>query len=299
MVVFSGATPSDKQIASQKYLKIRNKEIKEAINFLLANHTAYRGLTENADLLELIPADGILEELITDEGEDSTLIDSAFRDADRIDTAQRIHSSSGMFSLNQNNIAAATSVSIDTLMSSSDHQHFVRVTNSNQALNDWDRDYFGAAFPDLFPYGIGTPNSLRPTKVSLQQGLKHLLLLRDRRFAQHQYFTLVSFDMIAKKQGFKMLSLRMKKMPEVAVNAINVSVEQLCSLVQHQHDKSKALRLGRTVPNLPENLSSGPVQMLKAVEHCARYTFGTKEERMQMTRKVNAYIQVTIFVNFI
>jgi len=41
----------------------------------------------------------------------------------------------------------------------------------------------------LFCYGTGTPNSPRRVPVSLELGLRHLLLLSDRRFAQSAIFS--------------------------------------------------------------------------------------------------------------
>jgi hypothetical protein len=201
-----------------------------------------------------------------------------------------------MFSLNSNNIASNTDITLETVdvIEQSNvqyHKDHVRVINSNQGMNDHDPDFFGSAFPELFPYGVGSPNQHRPLPVSFELGLKHLLKLRDRRFAQHSCFPLIAFDMIARRKGNVMLSLRLKKIPEMAPNSVTVTKEELVGLLKYNHEKMRALKAGRTVPELPPSLASGPVNMLKAVEHCARHSYGTNEERVAMGHKVDAYCQ--------
>jgi hypothetical protein len=296
MVVFSGAKPADKINSREKFLLVRYKQVHDAIKFILANNTAYAGLTINEEELNQIPQQTYLEDLITDKGDESDLMQSALEDGDRVDNGQHVHSTIGMFSLDSNNVQGECNVSVQAIVNANSKttgQPHLRVTNSNVVLNDHDTEYFGAAFPDLFPYGIGSPNQPRPTKVSFEQGLKHLLCLRDRRFAQHHCFTLVAFDMMAKRKGSLMLSLRLRNNPDAALKSINVTQEQMLSLVQHQSDVRKARMCGRSVPPMPSSLNNGPVQMLKAIEHCSRYSYGTQEERLNMGRKVIAYVQVS------
>jgi hypothetical protein len=297
MVVFSGAKPIDKINSKEKFLLVRYQQIKDAVDFLLTNNVAYAGMTINEEELNNRVRLGYLEDLITDKEDDTDLIQSAFEDGDRVDNGQHIHSVSGMFSLDANNVQPQCQVSVATIVNANkpNSRTQVRVINSNQVLNDHDENFFSAAFPDLFPYGIGSPNNRRPTKVSFEQGLKHLLSLRDRRFAQHHCFTLVAFDLLARRKSSLMLSLRLKSHPDTAPKSINVTQEQMLGLVQYQSELRKARRCGSSIPSLPNHLKDGPVQMLKAIEHCSRYSYGTQEERQQMGRKVIAYVQVSKF----
>jgi hypothetical protein len=205
MVVFSGANSKDKEVAKDKFLLIRNAEISAGIKFLLENNTAYSDLSVDVEGLARIDASGHLNDLITDQGDEGDLIHSAAQDGDRVDNSNHIHSVSGMFSLNNNNVAPNTDVTLETVQliersQSETARENVRVINSNQGLNDHDPEFFGSAFPELFPYGIGSPNHERPVSVSFELGLRHLLKLRDRRFAQHHCFPLLAFDMMARRK---------------------------------------------------------------------------------------------------
>jgi hypothetical protein len=249
-------------------------------------------------MLAAIPSRQHLEELISDQGDDGVIIRSVNQDADRVDNGDHIHSVSGMFSLNDNNISPNTDVSLETIEDADSPaiREHLRVINSNQPLNDHDVEFFGSAFPELFCYGVGSPNQLRPTNVSFELGLRHLLKLRDRRFAQHHCFPLVAFDMIARRKGNTMLSLRLKHIPEMVPQSLTVTKEQLVNLLRYNREKTRALKSGRQIPPLPSSLETGPVNMLKAVEHCARHSYGTNEERVAMGHKVEAYCLVS-FLN--
>jgi hypothetical protein len=210
MVVFSGASDSDKQQAKDKYLKIRRQQMDAAIGVLLQSSAAYKGLQRNAGLIAAMHSELILEDLISDEGLQGTIITDALNDVERVEHGQNAETTSGMFNLmgnvNHNNIC---NVNIQPISPAGYSSNQCRVVNSNQIMNENDEYFYSSAFPDLFPYGIGTPNDQRRVKVSVEAGLRHLLKVRDRRFAQHPYFTLVAFDIIARRQGKNRLNLKL------------------------------------------------------------------------------------------
>jgi hypothetical protein len=65
-------------------------------------------------------------------------------------------------------------------------------------------------------------------------------------------------------------------------------------VLQHQHENRKSIRSGRGPIGFPAAINNSALRMLKSVENGGSHTFGTKEERMQMSRKISAYCQVTL-----
>jgi hypothetical protein len=291
MVVFSGATEADKQQAKDRYLKVRRECIQAAIDFLLKKSAAYQGLRKNIQAIADMTDDTILNDLVSDEGIDGNIINDALNDAERVEHANNAETTSGLFNLLPPEIR---NMSVQNIASTGHSANSCRVIHSNQILNENDQFFYSSAFPELFPYGIGTPNDDRRVKVSVEAGLGHLLRIHDRRFAQHPYFTLVAFDIIAKRQGKNRLVLNLKYSPSIALNSISVTSEQMHNVIKHQHENRKSIRSGRGPIPLPEAFSEGALKMLKSVENCGSHTFGTKEERMQMGKKINAYCQVRI-----
>ena len=77
------------------------------------------------------------------------------------------------------------------------------IPRSKQPANDFSNpELLPGLYPTLFPYGCGVPeDSSRPTKVSLNQHIRYLLALEDRRFEKHHSFMFVLFNMIQRRQA--------------------------------------------------------------------------------------------------
>ena len=59
------------------------------------------------------------------------------------------------------------------------------VPHSSTPLNEYNNpNLWLGAYPWLFPYGKGGPEVIRKVKVGLRAYMKHLLLLKDKKFAR-------------------------------------------------------------------------------------------------------------------
>ena len=119
-----------------------------------------------------------------------------------------------------------TRVSISELMSyvlvnlfdtSQEGRYAIR--HSMSAINDFGKNAnltgalnpLSAAFPILFPYGIGGIEAEWPIKVSLRDHTRWALQFYDRRFATHHSFLFVAFALIQKCEVMQSAQLQMRR----------------------------------------------------------------------------------------
>jgi hypothetical protein len=257
---------------------------------------AYKSTQKNKDLLDGMDDNVINEELVEDEGIDGNLIHKAYGDTDRVSdgvsgSSTSMESSSGLFHFSKASTKIPTTVEEVSCNSKSNLKH-LRVVNSNSYLQESDPSYYGSAFPHLFSFGIGTPNCERPVRVSVEEGLCHLLSISDRKFGKDDVFVLSGFDRIARMKAVSRMYLKLKLNASTAADAIEVTKEQMIALVQYNKEVKKSLRCGRKIPMLPDNLRSAN-RVLRSVENVASSTYGTEEERLEMKGIVHGYTQVS------
>ena len=109
--------------------------------------------------------------------------------------------SSGLFHFSIHNPKEPTCVE-EVCSNSNNHIRYLRVVSSNNYLNESDRLFYGSSFPHLFPYGIGSPNCERPVRMSVEEGLKYLLSISDRKFEQDDVFFPSSFDRVGRSKQY-------------------------------------------------------------------------------------------------
>ena len=296
MVVFSGANPIDKEVAKNMYVLIRRKECEKFAKHLLDKSTAYETTYPNKELLEQMKAMEMNENLVQDEGVDGNLIHMAYSDSDRVSdgfngSSTSIESSSGLFNLSKESANVPTTVEEVSCNSQSTIKHF-RVINSNFYIEESDVTYYGSAFPHLFPFGIGTPNCERPIRVSVEEGLKHLLSLSDRKFGKDDIFVLAGFDRVARCKAVSRMYIKLKSDPSSAADAVEVTKTQMLALINHNKEVKRALRSGRNCPQIPSDLKTAN-RVLRGVESVASSTYGTEEERLKMKSIIHGYTQVS------
>ena len=100
--------------------------------------------------------------------------------------------------------AVSRTTSLETSEEIGEEEEFVyMIPRSKQPANDFSNpELLPGLYPTLFPYGCGVPeDSSRPTKVSLNQHIRYLLSLEDRRFEKHHSFMFVLFNMIQRRAG--------------------------------------------------------------------------------------------------
>lgn len=287
MVLFSKASEKDKIDAKKKFTNVRGAKVESFQQWLIGHNNSYKNVTIDREVVRDLPEDGNLEELIEDEGDDGTLITAVSGDTDRVNTTamgigEAHESSSGMFTLHDGGVDHAPT---------KDNKPYVHVQNSQTIHKSSEPIYYGAAFPHLNPYGIGTPNCKRSTPVSLEAGLAHQLRMADRKYGQDTIYVLAGFNNLATKRAFRSLNVMIHSRPGTLSLASTITLQEMTALMHYNHNADVARRCGRGVPDIPQQLMSAN-RVLRSVESVASHGFGTKSEREDMTKSVVGYCQV-------
>ena len=294
-VVFSNASDQDIEHSKKKLVRVRKAKIDELASDVKRNNIAYANAKRLDSFIATLKDDTTLDHLC--EIDNQNLIQEVISDTNRVNSGFDesdscvVETSGGLFNLDP--VAPIDEDEADMPESSTPIDPELRrfkVTNSSTFLPGRDPIYYGAAFPDLFPFGRGTPNSKRPVPVSLEAGLRHLLLLSSRRFAQHKVFSLAAFDELARRRCHRNLVVKLKSRPTAAQEAIRLSPSAVKKLLRHNDKVTQAARTGRAIPELehiPELQHAKNV--LNILNQSSGKTFGTNEERLAMRRRVYAY----------
>jgi hypothetical protein len=331
MVIFAGANEADKEKEKKKYLLVRRDKLRGICNHLKNHVEAYKNIENPNDstLLERQPVCGYVEDVITEEDADSHLLHETIVASDRannggIDLETHEQIVSGIFSLDERNAGEAydrpvtlpelehASVDVSrpaTSIPSSDHPVLlsspvaasvpparIRVTTatSSKIISSKDKDFYYSAYPDLFPWGLASPNDQRATPCSRDEVLRHLLRKKDeRQFSKHQIFSLDCFDYFARAKAMKSLFIRLNSNSTITDAAVNISNEDMQQLLKHNAECAKSLKIGKDPPPLPTTLGNAN-QVMKCLESVAHFTFGTQQERRVMTDIVSGYLHVSL-----
>ena len=121
---------------------------------------------------------------------------------------------------------------------------------SNTLLGSRDAEFHGAAFPELFPYGRGTPNSARPVAVSLEAGLRQLLLLSNRVYTADPQRNGSGTQLRARSH--RNLAIKTRTNPNAANEVLHLPSGALSKLVRHDDEMTNAARAGRPLPKLDQ-----------------------------------------------
>jgi hypothetical protein len=294
-------------MAKKRFLRVRQEKITGLLQFLVTNSIAYRNVTASETALREFTQDH-LDHLIDDKGDDGDLITDAAKDAERAPTsgagAERTVESTSALYLSKSpepREPTVAEVALHTVGMPHPELHHYQVRNSSFTLAEKDWAFWGAAFPALFPYGIGSPNyynpldptKKRPTQVSFPESLRHLLRLADRKYAQHSILPSVCFDMLRRYNAYIGMSIRIKTFPSCVAEAADVTEAQMIALSNFTLATDKARRAGKEVPKPPEALK-GAMMVMQSVQAAARHTYGSREERMNMRNTIYGYCNVSV-----
>jgi len=79
------------------------------------------------------------------------------------------------------------------------HPNIIRMPHARSPMNEYkDTHLFPAAFPVLYPYGVGGHIN-HSSNVPLKEYLNHLMRHRDPKFRQHRSFPFVAFDILQRR----------------------------------------------------------------------------------------------------
>jgi hypothetical protein len=261
-VVFARAPKDATKKVMQTFFKVRRETIRELTEFFMTNILAFKDiLSVDENYIKNLKDTEELDELVTPPNDTTdSLFDGVDESRDRpgiIDIGDGIfETSTALFESASGRCQTRQSENVSVNTDDKGKQS-LRVTNASSCTPDWDPISMLLAFLALFPFGCGAlvdPN--RPVDVPVAQGIRHLLRLSTRQFAQNSEFLMYCFDLLARKSSQGLLSVYMKRDPSVAEWAVKVSKDDLIALVEFQQEQRKALVASQAPPPTPPNLKN-------------------------------------------
>ncbi|RHZ85965.1 hypothetical protein Glove_58g86 [Diversispora epigaea] len=116
--------------------------------------------------------------------------------------------------------------------------HTILMPHSNVPRNEYtDLTLLPAAFPTLFPYGVGShEDNFRKYHIPFKQYIKHLLQVRDSKFKHHRSFIFAAFDILLRREialGTYLIAKQTnskqsaKLISKLTPNDIKIAIEQI------------------------------------------------------------------------
>ena len=256
-VVFIGKGKPSREML-KKVFTVRKVKVYRALNFLIENNPIYADVSLSRTVN--LPFDDVPNEIMQtlethydsddeDANEHSTYTPQT--DLDDIPPDTVVMESVGMVDLEGSNVQSGDQIhsAISTLQglslndqtnSDDDLQGTMIVPHGSVPVNEYDNpSLWLGAYPWLFPYGKGGPETQRKVKVGLRAYMKHLLKLADRKFSLDPSLKFHAFNVIQKRDVSYHTSLHVRR-PQfnstaARIDALNQeSMEQLLQCVQNK-----------------------------------------------------------------
>ena len=153
---------------------------------------------------------------------------------------------------------------------------FIEVPHDPHPVNEFfNPSMFPMLYPTLFPYGIGGfEDRRRAVPIGLENHVKHMLALADKRFQQHYSFMFVVFNVLQRRKLLLHTSLRVsqnnfdtwaRRFACVSTEAINSLAAQTSTGFQPTpatDDERLALELMKEVRAISSNIPGSPESLL-------------------------------------
>ena len=288
IVAFANATISDRGLARKKFYRVRRDICLDYVDFLVNNSFAYSDTDVNIHGQHNLPVDGNAPHTADDNNdENAQTLSDAISDSSRVTSGQ--HSLHSVVAITERpNTPTSRNISnVDPDFASL--RRFL-VSDASSFANMKNPKFFGQTFPQHFPYGYGTPNDVRPVKVSIERCFKHYLLLGDRSIAEDFVMVFFMYDALSQRKLHMSLHLHIKLNPGCALTALSISTADIQSLISNTAAYNFALRRGVTVTDSSTNQSNTDAQSaMRIVQKAASNAFGTDDERMKMRKRIDAF----------
>jgi ATP-dependent DNA helicase PIF1 len=219
--------------------RVRKSAVKIWLDYLLRNHPGYSDVVIDAEKMDAFPtSDDVSDQLLQHLEEDEDVaVDldnypeeppeaAAIPDLhaerseiaglrrDYFDSSNPLHrpptatadpDSDILQSTEQDELAGQHPAALPHLSLGSIHATPINEFNRTQAI-------FSLAFPTLFPNGAAEFITPRMREIGLRDYIRHLLLYKDSRFAQHSRFRYIGFNMLMRHQINSKSGFFVKKM---------------------------------------------------------------------------------------
>ena len=132
---------------------------------------------------------------------------------------------------------------------------------STRLQHDWDKDFLGRAFIELFPFGRGGPDEMRQTHVSLAQCVQRYMRLSTGAFLGHR-FALAAYGIIARSKAASTAFGKAKNrqgQESYSEAFANLTPEQSATCASYLDECKAARKRNSKPPPLPACLATGGI----------------------------------------
>ena len=163
---------------------------------------------------------------------------------------------------------------------------FIQVPHDPNPVNEFfNPSMFPMLYPTLFPYGIGGfEDRRRVVAIGLENHVKHMLALADKRFQEHYSFVFVAFNVLQRRKLLLHTSLRVNRnnFNSWAQRFACVSTEAINSLTARASTGAQP-----TAMNNDERLA---LELMKEVKTISSNVPGSPDSRLTMRNEIRANI---------
>jgi len=149
------------------------------------------------------------------------------------------------------------------------------VRHSKTAITDFGqnatRNPLAAAFPVLFPYGVGSIEAERKVKLSLREHAQWALQYYDRRFAKHHSFPFVLFALVQKHEAMYSARLQMRRQEFERDNLAMASITVADLREAEAEERRKEPITNAHVRALRRHVTAANGRVVGSDSACARY----------------------------
>ena len=255
-VVFIGKGRPSRELL-KKVFTVRREKVYNALNFLIEHNPIYADVTLSTAVD--LPVDDVPNEIMQnleihdDEDDEDANEHSTYTpqtDLDDVPPDTVIMDSVGLIDLEGSSVQANDQLTsaINTLQAvssvdetnSDDVQGTMIIPHGSLPVNEYNNpSLWLSAYPWLFPYGKGGPETQRKVKVGLRAYIKHVLKLANRKFSLDPSFKFHAFNVIQKRDVSYHTSLHVKR-PQFNTTASCInsftseSMDELLKCVQNK-----------------------------------------------------------------
>ena len=193
-VCFVGKKENPNSIPEVKrIIRVRRQKVSDALEWLCKNSVAFKnnGITIDYDELNRLPDDGILDNVL----DNMTYTDDV--NNEKKESAGYIRNDAVGSSMTRCGVIDIDACMVNQMDMSRGAEKNMRedvvyMNSSSKPVSSWEHpDFFGLAFPSLFPLGSKSMNM-----KNIKKWTTHLLMCHDARFRRHYTFMFYLFNVI-------------------------------------------------------------------------------------------------------
>ena len=297
-IIFCGSTPPTSEWLKKnaRPLVVRRETVLKALQWLCTHNHLYKDVTIDADRISALPEEDVLQYNVEHIPVSNTARDLVSRydcsgDGQPADVTSEpspelpVHFESVVITDVDAN-SPSNQLKAAALRHAKRGGSFIQVPHDTEPLNEFfNPTMFPMIYPSLFPYGIGGFEDIRRVvPIGLENHVKHMLALSDRRFQEHYSFMFVIFNVIQRRKLLLHTSLcvKRKNFESWAQRFVDVSVEAVQALA----DRST---IGGQ-PTASTDEERKVLELMKEVKLISANIPGSAASRLTMRNEIRATI---------